>query len=219
MTNNLCLLVDVHDCPPFTIALATSDGGHSHTNVCCQRGLLPIPLVGGISTTRPASSTGTRWIRSSQHRLSSTSAVVCLRGGRWKASAMDDQVTSPSTPLWGSSRSPFRWFNKMASTSAIPTFSCLTWTHVPRCSSECSESLHNTAFPLILLRMIHQPHLTMRTPRTTNSKMYQRPCQCPRFLHQSSLQQSPVHPKNNNSMRKEPNTRTITYQSETNFKG
>jgi hypothetical protein len=34
MTNNPNLLVDVRSCPPFTISLATSDGGHSHTNVC-----------------------------------------------------------------------------------------------------------------------------------------------------------------------------------------
>jgi hypothetical protein len=34
MTNNPNLLVDVRPCAPFTISLATSDGGHSHTNVC-----------------------------------------------------------------------------------------------------------------------------------------------------------------------------------------
>jgi hypothetical protein len=45
MTNNPNLLLDVHPCAPFTILLATSDGGHSHTNVCRRRGLLPLPLV------------------------------------------------------------------------------------------------------------------------------------------------------------------------------
>jgi hypothetical protein len=47
MTNNPNLLVDVRLCPPFTISLATSDGGHSHTNVCRRRGLLPLPLLDG----------------------------------------------------------------------------------------------------------------------------------------------------------------------------
>jgi hypothetical protein len=47
MTHNPSLLVDVPDCSPFTIALATLDGSHSHTNVCRQRGLLPIPLING----------------------------------------------------------------------------------------------------------------------------------------------------------------------------
>ncbi len=45
MTNNPNLLMDVHPCAPFTILLASSDGGHSHTNVCRRRGLLPLPLV------------------------------------------------------------------------------------------------------------------------------------------------------------------------------
>ncbi len=33
MTNNPNLLVDVHPCVPFTILLATTDGGHFHMNV------------------------------------------------------------------------------------------------------------------------------------------------------------------------------------------
>jgi hypothetical protein len=49
MTNNPNLLVDVHPCAPFMILLATSDGGHSHTNVCRCRGLLPLPLVDGTT--------------------------------------------------------------------------------------------------------------------------------------------------------------------------
>jgi hypothetical protein len=43
--NSPNLLVYVRPCAPFTILLATSDGGHSHTNVCCCRGLLPLPLL------------------------------------------------------------------------------------------------------------------------------------------------------------------------------
>jgi hypothetical protein len=49
MTNSPNLLVDVHPCAPFMILLATSDGGHSHTNVCQCRGLLPLPLVNGTT--------------------------------------------------------------------------------------------------------------------------------------------------------------------------
>jgi len=49
MTNNPNLLVDVRACPPFTISLATTDGGHSHTNVCRRRGLLPLPLLDGTT--------------------------------------------------------------------------------------------------------------------------------------------------------------------------
>ena len=49
MTNNPNLLVDVRPCPPFTISLATTDGGHSHTNVCRCRGLLPLPLLDGTT--------------------------------------------------------------------------------------------------------------------------------------------------------------------------
>jgi hypothetical protein len=47
MTNKPNLLMDVRPCAPFTILLATSDGGHSHTNVCHHRGLLPLPLLDG----------------------------------------------------------------------------------------------------------------------------------------------------------------------------
>jgi hypothetical protein len=49
MTNNPNLLVDVCSCAPFTILLATSDGGHSHTNVCHRLGLLPLPLLDGTT--------------------------------------------------------------------------------------------------------------------------------------------------------------------------
>ncbi len=49
MTNNPNLLMDVRSCAPFTILLATSDGGHSHTNVCRCPGLLPLPLVDRIT--------------------------------------------------------------------------------------------------------------------------------------------------------------------------
>jgi hypothetical protein len=49
MTNNPNLLVDVRPCVPFTIPLATTDGGHSHMNVCQRRGLLPLPLVNGLT--------------------------------------------------------------------------------------------------------------------------------------------------------------------------
>jgi hypothetical protein len=49
MTNNPNLLVDVCQCAPFTISLATSNGGHSHTNVCRRRGLLPLPLINGTA--------------------------------------------------------------------------------------------------------------------------------------------------------------------------
>jgi hypothetical protein len=49
MTNNPNLLVDVRPCAHFTSLLATSDGGHSHTNVCRRRGLLPLPLVDGTT--------------------------------------------------------------------------------------------------------------------------------------------------------------------------
>ena len=49
MTNNPNLLVDVRQCEPSSISLATSDGGHSHTNVCSRRGLLPLPLINGTS--------------------------------------------------------------------------------------------------------------------------------------------------------------------------
>jgi hypothetical protein len=49
MTNNPNLLVDVCPCPPFTISLVTTDGGHSHTNVCRCRGLLPLPLLDGTT--------------------------------------------------------------------------------------------------------------------------------------------------------------------------
>jgi hypothetical protein len=49
MTNNPNLLVDVRPCAPFTILLATSDGGHSHTNVCQCCGLLPLPLIDGTT--------------------------------------------------------------------------------------------------------------------------------------------------------------------------
>jgi hypothetical protein len=49
MTNNPNLLMDVCPCAPFTILLATSDGGHSHTNVCHCRCLLPLPLLDGTT--------------------------------------------------------------------------------------------------------------------------------------------------------------------------
>ncbi len=49
MTNNPNLLVDVRPCEPFSISLATSDGGNSHTNVCSHCGLLPLPLIDGTS--------------------------------------------------------------------------------------------------------------------------------------------------------------------------
>ena len=49
MTNNPNLLVDVRTCPPFTISLATTDGGQSHKNVCRSRGLLPLPLLVGTT--------------------------------------------------------------------------------------------------------------------------------------------------------------------------
>jgi hypothetical protein len=49
MTNNPNILVDVRPCEPFMILLATTDGGHSHTNVCRSRGLLPLPLLDGTS--------------------------------------------------------------------------------------------------------------------------------------------------------------------------
>ena len=49
MTNNPNLLVDVCTCPPFTISLATTDGGHSHKNVFRSRGLLPLPLLDGTT--------------------------------------------------------------------------------------------------------------------------------------------------------------------------
>jgi hypothetical protein len=49
MTNNPDLLVDVRPCKPFTISLATSDGGHSHMNICSSHGLLPLPLLDGTS--------------------------------------------------------------------------------------------------------------------------------------------------------------------------
>ena len=49
MTNNPNLLVDVRACPPFTISLATTDGGHSHKNVCQSCGLLPLPLLDGTT--------------------------------------------------------------------------------------------------------------------------------------------------------------------------
>jgi hypothetical protein len=49
MTNNPNLLVDVRHCEPSSISLATSNGGHSHTNVCSRRGLLPLPLINSTS--------------------------------------------------------------------------------------------------------------------------------------------------------------------------
>ena len=49
MTDNPNLLVDVCPCEPLSISLATSDGGHSHTNVCSCRGLLPLPLIDSTS--------------------------------------------------------------------------------------------------------------------------------------------------------------------------
>ncbi len=49
MTNNPNFLVDVRPCAPFTISLATSDGGQSHMNVCKNCGLLPLPLVNGTT--------------------------------------------------------------------------------------------------------------------------------------------------------------------------
>jgi hypothetical protein len=49
MTNNPNLLVDVCPCAPFTISLATSDGGLSHTNVCRHCDLLPLPLLDGTT--------------------------------------------------------------------------------------------------------------------------------------------------------------------------
>jgi hypothetical protein len=49
MTNNPNLLVDVRPCPPFTISLATTDGGHYHKNVCRSRGLQPLPLLDGTT--------------------------------------------------------------------------------------------------------------------------------------------------------------------------
>ncbi len=49
MTNNPNLLVDVCPCEPFTILLATTDGGHSHMNVCQRHGLLPLPLLDGTT--------------------------------------------------------------------------------------------------------------------------------------------------------------------------
>jgi hypothetical protein len=48
MTNNPNILVDVCPYAPFTISLATSNGGHSRTNVCQCRGLLPLPLINGM---------------------------------------------------------------------------------------------------------------------------------------------------------------------------
>ncbi len=49
MTNNPNLLVDVCPFKPFTILLATTDGGHSHTNICQCHGLLPLPLLDGMT--------------------------------------------------------------------------------------------------------------------------------------------------------------------------
>jgi hypothetical protein len=49
MTNNPNLLVEVCPCEPFTILLATTNGGHSHTNICRCRGLLPLPLLDGTT--------------------------------------------------------------------------------------------------------------------------------------------------------------------------
>jgi hypothetical protein len=43
------ILVNVRPCEPFTILLATTDGGHSHTNVCRSHGLLPLPLLDSMS--------------------------------------------------------------------------------------------------------------------------------------------------------------------------
>jgi hypothetical protein len=52
MTNNPNLLVDVCPWAPFTILLATSDGCHSHINVCRCCGLLPLPLIDGTTYYR-----------------------------------------------------------------------------------------------------------------------------------------------------------------------
>jgi hypothetical protein len=48
MTINPNILVNVRPCKPFTISLATTDGGHSHTNAC-RSSLLPLPLLDGTS--------------------------------------------------------------------------------------------------------------------------------------------------------------------------
>ncbi len=49
MTNNPNLLVDVRLRTPFKISLATTNGGHSHTNICQHCGLLPLPLIDGTT--------------------------------------------------------------------------------------------------------------------------------------------------------------------------
>jgi hypothetical protein len=49
MTNNPNLLVDVCPCTPCKISLATTDSGHSHTNICQHRCLLPLPLIDGTT--------------------------------------------------------------------------------------------------------------------------------------------------------------------------
>jgi hypothetical protein len=53
MTNNPNFLVDVRPCAPFTISLATSDGGQSHMMVCKRCGLLPLPIVDGTTYYQP----------------------------------------------------------------------------------------------------------------------------------------------------------------------
>jgi hypothetical protein len=49
MINNPNILGNVRPCEPFMISLATTGGGHSHTNVCRSPGLLPLPLLDGTS--------------------------------------------------------------------------------------------------------------------------------------------------------------------------
>ncbi len=48
MASALCL-VDVCPCTPFTISLATSNGGQFHMNICKHCGHIPLPLVNGAT--------------------------------------------------------------------------------------------------------------------------------------------------------------------------
>jgi hypothetical protein len=87
MTNNPNL-VDVCPCALFTISLATSNEGHSHTNVCQHRGLLPLPLINGTTyyQTCFVNPYALETFILPQAIIDSSLAVVLLTNGKWKAS-------------------------------------------------------------------------------------------------------------------------------------
>ncbi len=98
MTNNPNLLVDVHPCAPFTIAVATSNGQHSQSNVCCRRSLLPLLLLDGSFHYQTCYINPHASDTFISPQAISTPATAHATSGKWKATQMVDWVYSLSIP-------------------------------------------------------------------------------------------------------------------------